>query len=208
MIKSILNKKSIISLGATFLMVACATNDGVPQLVSSSAIQEQSEVTWNSLLESRELSASVDLTQRFERVSSQLIAESNLANEMWDIKLFKDSPSVFVLPGHQLGASETAIMAMSDDRLASMIAFGIASVELRHSEQMISRHAAASLIPVFGNSEKAKLLKQAQSIGPLPPTPAMRREATQRAEDIVTKAGFTPDFLVSTSPLNLGGPLK
>ena len=78
MIKSILNKKSIISLGATFLMVACATNDGVPQLVSSSAIQEQSEVTWNSLLESRELSASVDLTQRFERVSSQLIAESNL----------------------------------------------------------------------------------------------------------------------------------
>ena len=99
-----------------------------------------------------------------------------------------------------------------------MVAYVIASLELKHSEQMVSGAMLRSLLgdaskPLLVGGEtpevkKRRLRNEALLTTLALPTPEMRRVATVRAEEIVNNAGFSPDFLISNSPLNSHGPLK
>ena len=211
------NLKTIALTVTVLIMTACATNDGIPQVASSSKIEKTAEQSWTDITTKMGLSDDAAAKARFDDITRKVIAASDLSDENWDIKLFdKQSSNVFSLPGYRIGGH--GIDKLSDDRIASMSAFGVASLELKHAEQMASRAklgrflvGASKPLLVGGETPEAKdrrqrneaLLKLQQ-----PPTPVMRRAATARAEEIVNKAGFSPDFLISTSLLNLHGPLK
>ena len=99
-----------------------------------------------------------------------------------------------------------------------MTAFGIASLELNHAQQRVSRQVLGNALlslstgSLLGGGKATERQRKLSKLGvnqpPLPPTVEMRKAATQRAEEIIIKAGFAPDFFVSTNPLSRGGPLK
>ena len=198
---------------AAFTIAGCATSSsgGVPSLISSSKVESMSDTAWNDLTQSVGLSSNQGVSNRFETIASQVIGVSDLADENWDIKLLNGRTGIFSMPGNRLGASEGHIVTLSDDRLASMTAYAIASRELKHTETMISRQMWGSLTnDVFSlGSLGGKLDPKTAAIkSPLPPTVEMREKATARAEELVALSGFQVDFLISTSLLNLNGPVK
>jgi len=162
------------------------------------------ETAWADLKSKTELSSDAAATNRFNSIAKTVIAASDLSDEVWDVKLFDTTGSN--VPGNRLGGY--GIDDVSDDQLASMVGFGVASQELEHVRQMVSRHMAGSLLYKLNASDEDKHLRNLSSLGPLPPTADMRREATDRAREIVQKAGFKADFLFSSDPLNLHGPVK
>ena len=194
------------------LLTSCATTQSgnVPNLVSKNQVEQMAEVSWHDTITRIGLSENIATKTRFESVANKVISASSLSEEDWDVKLLAgQNPLIFSLPGNRLAGR--GIETMSDDRIASMAAFGIASLELRHAQQMASRQvlgktllSTTSLLGAGKNSTRDKLLLSR----PAPPTVEMRKEATERAEEIIITAGFTPDFLISTNPLSLGGPIK
>ena len=199
------------------LLAGCASpnSGGIPNLVSKSNLEQMANVSWQDAISRMGLSEDIAAKARFETIANKVIAASYLSDEDWDIKLLKgDNPFIFSLPGNRLGAR--AIEQMSDDRIASMTAFGIASLELNHAQQRVSRQVLGNALLSTGSllgggkatERQRKLSKLGVNQPPLPPTVEMRKAATQRAEEIIIKAGFTPDFFVSTNPLSRGGPLK
>jgi len=211
------NLKTITLTVTTLGLISCATNDGIPQFISSSKIETMAAQSWADLTSRVELSNDEVATTRFYELTRKMIAASDLSDENCDIRLFdKPSPNVFSLPGYRIGGH--GIDKLSDDRIASMVAYVIASLELKHSEQMVSGAMLRSLLgdaskPLLVGGEtpevkKRRLRNEALLRTLALPTPEMRRVATVRAEEIVNNAGFSPDFLISNSPLNSHGPLK
>ena len=130
------NLKTITLTAATLFLTACATNDGIPQLISSSKIETMAAQSWAEFTSKTRLSNDEVSTARFYEITRKMIAASDLSDESWDIRLFdKPSPNVFSLPGYRIGGH--GIDKLSDDRIASMAAYVIASLELKHSEQMV-----------------------------------------------------------------------
>jgi len=201
------------------LLTSCATADsnGVPSIVSKRTIETMAAQSWADLTSKMELSNDEVATARFYEITRKTISASDLSDEDWDIRLFdKQSPNIFSLPGYRIGGH--GIDKLSDDRIASMAAFVIASLELKHNEQMVSGAMMGRLLggaskPLLVGGEtpeakKRRLRNEALLKTLALPTPEMRKVATVRAEEIVNNAGFSPDFLISTNFLNHYGPLK
>ena len=192
---------------ATLTLTACATKDGIPQFASSSQIETMAAKSWAEVMTKMTLSDDAAAIERFDRITKSMIAVSNLSEENWDIKLFdKPSPNVFSLPGHRIGGH--GIDKLTDDRIASLAAFGIASIELKHAQQRLSKAMLGSILlhlpaPLTQSPKVKRQRKLYKDLGLQPPLtidPKIKAEAMARATNIVIKAGYTPDFPISKFP--------
>ena len=205
-------KMGFVALSVSSLaLTSCATQGSVPQLASSSQIEKMADASWMNTTTKLGVSVDVAATERLQTIAQKMIIASTLSNEEWEIKLFDSSASnVFALPGNRIGGF--GIDKMSDDRVASLAAFGIASIELKHAEQMASRAKVGRMFVGAGKvaswprlnekPEDKKRREQYESLSKmqLPPTPKMQEEAKVRATEMVISGGFVPDFPEPTFP--------
>jgi len=199
--------KKINSLIPFLLLVSsCTTVDGKPEIVSFSSVDKQHSSIWEEINSQSDLSRDNEATERFNLIAQSVIEASSLSSDNWDIRLFdKSGSAVFVLPENRLGGY--GIDNVSDDRLASTLAFDVASLELEKTREIHTGQSQGSKDSV--KTSQTQRLTEALGLDPdlLPPTADMRREATIRAEEIIERAGFKPDFYISSNRVS-AGPLK